>query len=556
MPGKTLNTILSGLRIDLSDVAEGEWEATDLERAVERGLADLSRFLPRELTFDITLTSTIIENYHTIDLSDYIDAVDGMVGFIRVTRVEYPANQNPQNFVSWEIFANLLTITGGVESEGQAALSSGKILRIYYEAPHTMPEDEEPGSCPPFLDNTVILAASAYALFQRALYFNHQASDDFDDARTNLASATTAQTALGTALDNIKKYLDNNSDKDAAGVLEDITTDIAGLRTAILAAQDAANSELDAGDPTDINTGLADAASALDKVATYMEDNTSEDAKSWLTKITTDIAGLRTAILTAVDAMNTYLDSVADDLTAADGAIDDYMGTTNYLDGGAAPDVKKYLDDGDAFLNAIADGGEGQEVPLAYARFAEATRNNLIAPHERNRELLAQNATSRTNAAMIYAQEAAQRSSNLRSYIEQASGWADIARGFIDEAAQRIASVVQLVNKENVIVNRATGYISEAESRLGNLRSYIEQSNGYVSIANTFAREAEARLVDINTYLQEASHYESIANANMALADKYKEHAMERRDEVWTIWRDKVNFIGDFSYSSRRQMSS
>jgi hypothetical protein len=418
---KDLTAFLINLRTDLSDVAEEEWEATELERAVERAVSDLSRFVPRELIFDLTLTSAIIEDKVMIDLSDYINEDDGMEELIRVQKVEFPTNRVPQVFCNFDIFAKMLMITGFGEAEGQTELGAGQEIRIYYDSPHVMPEDDESGTIPVFLENTVILAAAAYALFQRALNYIKQAGTDFASARTALTSAATA----------------------------------------------------------------------LAKVTTYLEDNTNEDSKYWLTKITTDIAGLRTAILTSLDACNTYLDAVAGDLTAADAVKNDYMGTTNYLDGGSAPDVKKYLDDGDAHLNKIADGGEQQAVPLAYARYAETTRGALIAVFEEDRRFLAQNATNRTNAAMIFAQEAAQRLSNLRSYIEQAGAWGRIAAGFIAEAEQRLADSIQ---------------------------------------------------------------YANIANYNMQLADRFREQAVERRNEAWSIWRDRTQWIGDFSGSSVRQM--
>jgi len=418
---KDLNAILSNLRTDLSDISEAEWEAIELERAVERAVSDLSRFLPRELIFELTLTSDIIEDKVMIDLSNYINEDDGMQDLIRVQRVEFPTDLVPQVFCQFDIFANMLTITGRGESMGQEALSSQEI-RIYYDSPHVMPEDDEPGTIPVFLENTVILAASAYALFQRALNFLHQAGTDYASARTALTSATTA----------------------------------------------------------------------LAKVATYLENNTDEDSNFWLGKITTDIAGLRTAILEAVNQLNAYLDAVAGDLTAADDVRANYMGaTSNYVDGAAAPSTKKYLDDGDAYLNKIADGGEGQAVPLAYREYARAVREALVAPHEMDRELLARNATARTNAAMIYAQEAAQRLSNLRSYIEQADAWGRIASGFINEAEQRLADSIQ---------------------------------------------------------------YSNIANNNVELANRLREQATLRRDEAWTIWRDRKQYIGDFSQSSVRQM--
>ena len=417
---KDLDQMKTDLRVDLSDVAETAWSVAELERAIERSVADLSRFLPRELTFDLDLTSSNIEEDVRIDLSDYIDEEDGMVGFIRVHRVEYPTDRVPQKFVSYELFGNKLTITGLEESTGQQVLSTNETMRIYYDAPHIMPEDDEPGTIPVFLENTVLLAASAYALFQRAVNFMHQADTDFTSARTQLAAAATA----------------------------------------------------------------------LAKVATYLENNSDEDSKYWLTKITTDIGRLRTAILTALDACNAYLDSVATDLTAADAA-NGYINT--YVEGTSAPASKKYLDDGDAHLNAIADGGEGQEVPHAYRQFAQSVADAIVAPLQRNRELLAQNATTRTNAAMIYAQESAQRLSNLRSYVEQANAWGQIARDFISEAEQRLGDAIQ---------------------------------------------------------------YTNVANNNLTLADRFKENAIERRNEAWSIWRDRTQYIGDFSQAPVRQMPS
>jgi len=409
------------LRTDLGDIAETEWDAVELIRALERANSDLSRFLPRELIFDLALTSTIIEDDVMIDLSDYIDEDDGMEGFIRVHRVEYPTGQVPQSFVSFDVFGQMLIITGMAESAGQQQLKAGDTIRIYYDAPHVLADDDEPGTCPPFLENTMIMAASAYALFQRALDMIHQADSDFTLSRTALTNAGTA----------------------------------------------------------------------LAKVATYLEDNTNEDSKYWLTKITTDIAGLRTAVLADLDPLNAYLDSVADDLDAADDVIADYMGTTNYLDGGTEPDVKAYLESGDALLNTIADGGEGQEVAHAYRQYAQTVKDALIAPHEENRRMLYQNAVARTNAAMIYAQGAAQRLSNLRSYIEQADAWGMIAQRFIAEAEQRLADSIQ---------------------------------------------------------------YNNIALHNIELANRLKEQAEARRDEAWSIWRDRKQYIGDFSQAPVRQM--
>lgn len=413
---------LYDLRTDLGDIGETEWDAVELQRAVERAYADLSRFLPRELEYEITLSSSNVSDDVRIDLTDYINADGGMEEVIRIHRVEFPTGQVPQSFVSFDYFANILTITGLSESGGQQSLATGDVMRIYYDSPHVAPDDDESGTCPVFLENTILLAAGAYALFQKALDYLHQANTDYTSARTALTDADTA-------LNNVDKYLANNSNEDSAG---------------------------------------------------------------WLTKITTDVADLRTAIKAAVDACNAYLDKVGEastgDLDVADAA-NGYIAT--YVEGGSAPSVDKYLDDGDALLNTIADGGEGQEVPNAYRQFAQTVHDAIVRPEEENRRLLADNAVKRTNAAMIYAQEAAQRLSNLRSYIEQADAYGVIAQRFINEAEQRLADSIQ---------------------------------------------------------------YNNVATNNMALADKFKEQATERRNEAWSIWRDRTQYIGDFSQTPVRQM--
>ena len=511
-----------------------------------------------------------------IDISDLTD-------LIRVHRVEYPVGSIPQSFVPTDVFGKYLVVSGSGESDPQERMAEGQQYRIYYDAKHHPPGEYTPGTAPTFLEDTVLLASAAYALFLYVLKLEHQAATDFASARTELSSIThvawgtaltnagTQATAAATALAKVATYLETNTSENAKHWLTKITTDIAGLRTAILTAQDAANTKLDTGSFTDLATHLAAADTALGKVNTYLVSNTNEDAKGWLTKITTDIAALRTAIATAVDAANTYLDAVAGDATAADAVRVNYMGTTaNYVDGATDPGIKKYLTDGDAFLNAISDGGEGQEVPLAYREYANAVRNALVTPHERDREFKANNATLRTNAAMIFAQEAAQRLSNLRTYIEQAEGWGRIASGFVEEATQRIAEAAQIVNREAVITSQAEGYIREATSRLDNLRTYVEQADSWGRIATTFIgeaaqrissaeiyiAEASSRLADMDRYLAEADRYTTLANQNMALADKFRDDAIERRNESWSIWRDRTGWIGDYSMASMRQIST
>ena len=364
-----------------------------------------------------------------IDLSSLPD-------LLRVDHVEYPVGQIPQQMVQTAVWGKMLFITGMGESDEQESLSEGENVRVYYDAVHTIPNDYTPGSVPEFLEDTVVQCATAYALLIYALKHEHQALTDLTSARTAIASLDAIQTAITTALTAATKYLNNNSNADAAGRLAAIATDAAALRT---------------------------------------------------------------AIATALDLCNTLQDSVVTDLSSADTVKISYMGAThNYLDGGSAPDVKAYLDTADALLNTITEGGENEATPAAYANFAMAVKNALIATYEQDRAFYQQNATARTNAAMAAVQEASQR--------------------------------------------------------LTNLRTYIEESEAYQGIADGFNKEAEILAGHASTALGEAEHSISVANQDMLLADKFRQDYELRMDEVMSIWRDRKQYIGSFSASAYRQM--
>ena len=270
-----------------------------------------------------------------IDLSTLIDDL------IKVERVEYPSGSVPQNHSKFEVWGDILTVAGDMVS--QAEMTDAEHLIIKYLVSHSAPSAQSSGSYPSYLDTTVQLAATAYALLIEALQYTHAAA-------TNITNAGTALTA------------------------------IAAIHTACDAA--------------------------LDKVITYLESNTNEDAKYWLTKITTDIANLRTSIETALDAAASGLGEV--DTTSLDKA------TTG---------AEGLLDAGDNFIDTVNDG---DNVPGLYRDYSLAR---------------AQIANARLAAASQYIAEATARMANLNSYIAQAGGWMAVASGFVEEASGRLGEM-------------------------------------------------------------------------------------------------------------------
>lgn len=357
----------------------------------------------------------------SIDLND-------LPGFIKVNRVEHPGDNVPQTHESSDLFGNILTLTGSGD-ENQKEVTDKQHVVVQYFASHTPPSNIAAGSYPDFLDNTVILAASAYALFIEALQYEFAAVTDLASVRTALTSLAAVHTL---------------------------------------------------------------AAAALAKVITYLESNSSEDSKFWLTKITTDIAGLRTAIGTALDAANTYLDEVdTTDLQGAEGVWADEV--KHILTEAGIPNAEDFLELGDDFIqtvNVAADVGEG------YRRYADTA-------------------------------------------LEMAKAWAQKRADFLTEASAR--------------TNAAMGFVQEAIQRLSNLRTYIEQATGWGRIAETFVAEASGRIAEMDRYLSEAAQYGAAANTDLQLSDRLREQAVERRNEAWSIWRSPDQLGADLTSSSARQ---
>jgi hypothetical protein len=207
----------------------------------------------------IGATDTIYVNY---SVNRFIIDISGLTDLIRIDRVEYPVGQTPQQFCTWEVWGDLLVITG-IGDESQSNLSSDKHIVIYYHAEHTAPTADAAGTQPPFLDYTVELAASAFCLFMKAVEY------EFD--------AVTALTNMGTAAGNIAKYLDDNSGDDANTRLADITDKISDLSNVIGTALDAANAYLDEVDTTDLQGAEAVWAEEVKHILTAAGIPNAED---------------------------------------------------------------------------------------------------------------------------------------------------------------------------------------------------------------------------------------------------------------------------------------
>lgn len=308
----------------------------------------------------------------------------------RISKVQYPVNQIPQQFVSFNIVGGFMFVASQVAGQSQTELADKAHIAIWYERKQMPPSEHSPGSYPDVLDEVIAIGAAGYALLTEAQQYEQQAATDLGTLRTEL-----------------------------------------GLTT-------------------DIHTKVA---AALVKVALYLETNdTTDNAKDILANILDDVAKLRTAMATAADAANTYLDEVKTiDLGAA-------------TPDSAEEALKKYEDKIDATNTGARVGELGAEYSRAWGQIAAA----------------------RTNAALGYVQEFSIRLANLRSYIEEAGGWTLLGQTFIAEAQSLVA---------------------EIQTHLTEARQWAETVNGDLVVSDRFRTEGLSRLNEFQRVLRiESAH--------------------------------------------------
>jgi len=275
-----INEMRDAMRIELNDESGTIWNNQELDRSIHRAIADLDRFFPLQQSYEETLSFTVSENftasnnYATLSYrpikynsevvtqgsttyvrdTDYImDYINGkikaltfsgdssitytrsQVGInissldaIRIDRVEYPYGQVPQQFVGFNIYNNILYITG--DESSQSTLSTGKHIVIHYTTTNSAPTLASHGTYPRYMDDVVIRGACAYALLIKSLEFEYNAASHLESAHSILSSIdySSIDTLLGeintylssasTALSKASNYIDTNMKQALEGI--------------------------------------------------------------------------------------------------------------------------------------------------------------------------------------------------------------------------------------------------------------------------------------------------------------------------------------------------
>jgi len=579
----TLTEMQTALKVDLADAS---WDTDELDRGVTKAVADLSRFLPDEAVYEHTFVLDVTSEAWTsaaahgtyVELankpikydSETIKSADGVTTYtkdtdytfdymngkittidggsmavdtaylatytkykegidigsmdanlIRVRRVEYPlSSEGVMNFIPFFIWGNILYIAS-------EQMTDKKHIAIYYDKECTAPTASVDGSFDPILDEVILKGAAAYALMSRGLKAEHDAKTavgaadtaiatiaktdaetalDLVGARitaatTALAKITSEATAIGTALDGIAAYL---ASADAA--LDKVTTHVGEAGTALdKVAAEVEQAGSDTGeDMENVNTLLTDANSALDKVATQiaaMETSLAELAAMWTDEITFRTAG------------NAYLES------------------------------------GDDKINLVNVGSRVAEIYGTYAQIqatlARLSENRITAKLTE--------ASTELSSASQYISEANSRANLVSGYISEARERVNQARAYVEEAAGRTGMADRFIGEANGWVALADRKVSNAGARLGLISDYINEANTNLSQANGYIAEANSRLACQELIAKQADTYNAIAVQQMAMAEKYLTEAIERRNEFWSILKDKQQMRREYSLVAQRQ---
>ena len=153
-----LATMRGLVRQDLKDEDSDNyrWTNDEIDRAIARAVAELSRYAPRPMTNTIATTDASRE----IDISALTDRIS-------VDQVEFPINEHPRIFQRFTVYQDTLTLIGAYEGDGEDC-------NILWTQVHTL--DGDGSSIPTYLEDLVALGAAGFAASAASQYHTDRAN--------------------------------------------------------------------------------------------------------------------------------------------------------------------------------------------------------------------------------------------------------------------------------------------------------------------------------------------------------------------------------------------
>jgi hypothetical protein len=165
-----LSTMRTLVRRDLKDEDNSNyrWQDNEIDRAIQRAVAELSRYVPREMKSVVATT----DGSRDIDIAALTDRVS-------VDRVEFPVGETPRRFQRFVFYSDTITLIGDTEGDGENCYT-------YWGKVHTL--DGSTSTIPSHLEDVLALGAAAYAVLAQAQYRSDVAGIGGDRADTDYQS--------------------------------------------------------------------------------------------------------------------------------------------------------------------------------------------------------------------------------------------------------------------------------------------------------------------------------------------------------------------------------
>lgn len=382
-------------------------------------------------------TMVATTNYYITYIKDrtIVNISTIMPNIIDIVSVEYPVGQMPQEMMQFQVLGDYLQIIARAKLS-QFKMTDNEHLRVYYTTGHTIPDEDSVATWRRFLDDTIIRGAAGYTLQALAQKYMLLSVDSLEAASTALGAIDTHATAAQGRLDAV------------AGYLTAATAGLAGY-----------------------DDYLVNAAAAL----------TAAGA------LNTTVASTLSAVVGQVALANTNANSMSTSLQNA----------ANNMDVTGYPDPSLYLTDGDARLNQVNVGGQGSEVPLAYAKYAEVTLAIVKAWSES--QVSGHQATASTYLAM-----AATRISEAQRYIDQIAQRNQEADRWVGISQTVLSNVQLILSQAQLAQNDAATLVKLIEQRVSQSQTYVANASSYVGLADRLKAEANSRLEEFAVLIQKA----------------------------------------------------
>jgi hypothetical protein len=164
------STMRTLVRRDLKDEDNSNyrWQDNEIDRAIQRAVAELSRYIPRQMKSTIAT----IDGSREINIATLADRV-------LVDRLEFPVDQSPRIFQRFIVYDDTITLTGDTDGNGGNCY-------IYWGKVHTL--DISTSTIPGYLEDVLALGAAAYAVLAQAQYRSDVAGIGGDRVDTDYQS--------------------------------------------------------------------------------------------------------------------------------------------------------------------------------------------------------------------------------------------------------------------------------------------------------------------------------------------------------------------------------